>query len=64
VFETTTKTLGEPLARAHRRRHDLPPCTGRRLEPGPGAGAERRHPGQRAASRTRAAGAARGTSHR
>ena len=31
---------------------------GRRLEPGPGAGAERRHPGQRPASGTRPAGAA------
>ena len=50
--------LGEPQARAHRRRHHLPLCAGRRLDPGSGAGAERRHFGQRPASSTLPAGTA------
>ena len=47
--------LGEPQARAHRRRHDLPPRHGAGLEARPGAGARRRGAGRSRASGGRAA---------
>ena len=48
--------LGGAQGRAHRRRHDLPPRHGARLEARPGAGARRRRAGRRRASGGRAAG--------